>query len=394
MPINVNDLPFLCTSVIFWVCIGAVAYAYVGYPALLAVFARLFGKPPIVPSEDDLPTLSIVIAAHNEESVISERVANLLALDYPADRFEILIASDGSTDRTCELVRQFDDDRIHLLDFQVNRGKSAVLNDALGLARGEVVVLSDANTMMEPAAARRLARWFRDPSVGVVCGRLVLVDSATGGNADGLYWKFETYLKRWEARLGALLGANGAIYAIRRSVFPDLPSRIAVDDFVIPLLARLRSACALVYEPTAIATEETAPEIRAEFSRRSRIGAGGFQSLSLLWPLIKPTQGWIAFTFLSHKVLRWICPFFLLGAAATSILLVSEPTYRWALLTQVGLYGAALAGYLSPAFGARFRAARLPAMFAAMNLALLAGFFLWASGRQGGVWRRTARPTA
>ena len=180
-------------------------------------------------------------------------------------------------------------------------GQVRGLNDALSLARGEVVVMSDANTMMDPAAARRLARWFRDPSVGVVCGRLVLVDSATGTNADGLYWKFETYLKRWEARLGALLGANGAIYAIRRSLFPELPQRIAVDDFVIPLLARLRHGCGLVYEPMAIATEETPPEMRSEFSRRSRIGAGGFQSLSLLWPLINPMQGWIAFAFLSQK---------------------------------------------------------------------------------------------
>jgi cellulose synthase/poly-beta-1,6-N-acetylglucosamine synthase-like glycosyltransferase len=390
----INDSLFVWTSVVFWICVAAVAYAYVGYPTLLAVFARLFGKRQVTPSEDALPTVTIVVAAHNEESVIEERVRNLLALDYPADRIEILIASDGSTDRTCDLVRRFVDDRIRLLDFGANRGKSAVLNDALSLARGEVVVMSDANTMMDPAAARRLARWFRDPSVGVVCGRLVLVDSATGSNADGLYWKFETYLKRWEARLGALLGANGAIYAIRRSLFPELPQRIAVDDFVIPLLARLRHGCGLVYEPMAIATEETPPEMRSEFSRRSRIGAGGFQSLSLLWPLINPMQGWIAFAFLSHKVLRWICPFFLLGAAATSLLLISEPLYRGALLAQVMLYAAAVAGFFWPAFGARFRAARLPAMFAAMNLALLAGFFLWASGRQGGVWRRTARPTA
>ena len=389
-----NDSLFVWTSVVFWICVGAVVYAYVGYPALLAVCARLFGKHQVTPSEDALPTVSVVVAAHNEESVIAERVSNLLALDYPADRIEILIASDGSTDRTCDLVRQFVDDRIRLLDFRANRGKSAVLNDALSLARGEVVVMSDANTMMDPAAARRLARWFHDPSVGVVCGRLVLVDSATGSNADGLYWKFETYLKRWEARLGALLGANGAIYAIRRSLFPELPQRIAVDDFVIPLLARLRHGCGLVYEPLAIATEETPPEMRSEFSRRSRIGAGGFQSLSLLWPLINPMQGWIAFAFLSHKVLRWICPFFLLGAAATSLVLISDPLYRGALLAQVMLYGAAVAGFFWPAFGARFRAARLPAMFAAMNLALLAGFFLWASGRQGGVWRRTARPTA
>jgi cellulose synthase/poly-beta-1,6-N-acetylglucosamine synthase-like glycosyltransferase len=248
--------------------------------------------------------------------------------------------------------------------------------------------------MMDSGAALALARRFSDPGVGIACGRLILIDAASGHNVDGMYWKYETFLKRAETRLNALLGANGAIYAIRRSLFPRLPQSIAVDDFVIPLLARLNSGSRIVYEPKALAYEETPPEIRAEFSRRSRIGAGGFQSISLLWPLLNPLRGWIALAFASHKVLRWVCPFFLVGAVVSSSILVSDPIYRIALTVQLALYGVAAAGYFSPRTGGLYRIVRLSTMFVAMNLALMAGFFRWVSRRQTGVWPRTARTGA
>jgi cellulose synthase/poly-beta-1,6-N-acetylglucosamine synthase-like glycosyltransferase len=379
---------------VFWLCTALVVYVYAAYPALLWVLARLFGVTATRPKRLPLPFVSVVIAAHNEERVIQQRLDNLLALDYPADRLEILIASDGSTDHTCEIVRQCPSPRVRLLDFTVNRGKTAVLNDAVQQAKGEIILLSDANTMLDRRAARRMAYWFGDPRVGVVCGRLVLVDSSTGENADGVYWKYETFLKIREARLGALLGANGALYAIRRSLFPNPPDRIAVDDFVIPLLAQMRSGCRIVYEADAVAYEETPAEIRSEFARRSRIGAGGFQSLSLLWPLLNPLRGWIALAFASHKVLRWVCPFFLLGAAIASTALIVRPLYLMAVVGQLALYGVALAVYLWPGLGSTSRIARLPTLFTAMNLALLAGFVRWISGRQAGVWERTARSDA
>jgi cellulose synthase/poly-beta-1,6-N-acetylglucosamine synthase-like glycosyltransferase len=383
------------TAVVFWACIALLVYAYAAYPVLIWVCSRLFGSSRRAPSTTDpLPTISVVIAAHNEEAAIASRLENLLALEYPEDRLEIIIASDGSTDRTAEIVRRFASSRIHLLDFQVNRGKAAVLNDAVASARGELLLLSDANTMMDPGAALALAKRFSDPKVGIVCGRLILIDAASGHNVDGMYWKYETFLKRAETRLDALLGANGAIYAIRRELFPPLPQRIAVDDFVIPLLAKLNSGSQIMYEAKALAYEETPAEIRAEFSRRSRIGAGGFQSLSLLWPLLNPFRGWIAVAFASHKVLRWVCPFFLVGAVISSAILVADPIYRVALAVQIALYAVAAAGYYSPRTGGLYRVVRLSTMFVAMNLALLAGFFRWASRRQTGAWPRTARTGA
>ena len=381
----------LLGEISFWLCATLVVYVYAGYPLLVWALSRVFGRVRTAYDTNRWPVVSVVIAAHNEEAMIGERLQNLMALDYPAHKLDILIASDGSTDRTCEIVRACQAANVRLLEFPRNRGKAAVLNEAVAEARGEIVVLSDANTMMAPDAVGRLARWFSSPDVGVVCGRLVLVDHSSGENADGVYWKYETFLKRCEVRLGALLGANGAIYAIRKSLYPGLPHRIAVDDFVIPLLAHLQSGTRIEYDPDAIAYEETPPEIRSEFTRRSRIGAGGFQSLSLLWPLLNPGRGWIALSFVSHKVLRWICPFFLVGALAASVLLSGALLYRSALGIQLALYTMALAGYFWPRLGSVYRVAKLPTMFAAMNLALLAGFFTWATRRQSGVWVRTAR---
>jgi cellulose synthase/poly-beta-1,6-N-acetylglucosamine synthase-like glycosyltransferase len=257
---------------------------------------------------------------------------------------------------------------------------------------GDVVVLSDANTYMDRGAARRLAQWFAEPAIGVVCGRLSLVDASKSKNADSLYWKYETFLKKCESRLGALLGANGAIYALRRELFHPIPDHTIVDDFVIPLQARLRTGCGIVYDSKAVAREQTPPSIAAEFGRRARIGAGGFQSIGWLWGLLHPRQGWIAFTFLSHKILRWLCPFFLIGMLASNILLADDPFYRGWLAAQVAFYALALvAGHL-PARWKLLKPLRLTTMFASMNLALLVGFWRWLRGRQRGTWQRTERP--
>jgi cellulose synthase/poly-beta-1,6-N-acetylglucosamine synthase-like glycosyltransferase len=379
-------------EIAFWVCVALIVYAYAIYPIVVWTLARLFGRPPVsvALADNELPTVSLLIAAHNEEQVIARRIENALALDYPADRFEVVIASDGSSDATAQIVRGFRDPRVRLLESPIRRGKTTVLNAAFRHVRGEIVLLSDANTFTDREALRRMVRWFADPAVGSVCGRLVLTDPATGRNVDSLYWRYETFLKKCEGRLGGLLGANGAIYAVRRSSFAGIWSDTIVDDFVIPLVTHLRHNRAIVYDSSAVAFEETPHDFSAEFRRRSRIGAGGFQSIVRLRALLSPRHGWIAFTFFSHKVLRWLCPFLLIGAVVTNLALLHEPLYRWTMALQLVGYGFSLLGLVTGTRPA-LKPLRLATMFTAMNAALLVGFWRWASGGQQGVWQRTAR---
>jgi cellulose synthase/poly-beta-1,6-N-acetylglucosamine synthase-like glycosyltransferase len=378
---------------LFWVCAAVVVYAYVGYPALIWLLARCFGlrHRPVATEDSALPSVTVLIAAYNEERFIEERIRNALALHYPPDKLEVVVATDGCTDQTNEIVARFADPRVRLLAYPRRRGKATVLNESIPVAAGDVILLSDANTFTDPGAARALTRWFQDEWVGVVCGRLVLTDPQTGRNADSLYWKYETFLKTCEGRLGALLGANGGIYALRKGLFAPIPGDTIVDDFVIPLEAKLRTGRAIVYDSEAVAREETAPSVGSEFHRRARIGAGGFQSLGLLWRLLHPARGWVAFTLFSHKILRWLCPFFLLGLLVSSALLAEVPFFALALGLQAAFYVVSVVMAFVPVRPRVLKPLLLPTMFAGMNVALLLGFWRWLWGRQKAVWLRTAR---
>jgi len=379
---------------LFWLCFAGVAYSYLVYPIILILSVRLFGRKehPDFLRDDALPAVTLLIAAHNDEPVIEGRIRNALAMDYPPDKLQILIASDASTDRTNDIVRSFADKGARLLDYQNRSGKTAMLNSAFGEVRTPMVMLSDANTFTEPNAARCLMRWFVNPRIGVVSGRLILTDPVSGKNVDSMYWRYETFLKKRESQLGALLGSNGAIYAIRTELFRPIPGNTIVDDFVIPLAAKLRSGCDVIYDPDAVANEESAPDVKAEFKRRSRIGAGGWQAIGQLWRLLNPANGWIAFTFFSHKVLRWLCPFFLIGMLVANVPLAFDSVgYRLLLAGQLLGYALAVAGAFVPTSVPVSRFFRLANMFVAMNAALLVGFFRWLLSSQSGIWSRTQR---
>lgn len=379
---------------VFWTCTVLVAYTYFFYPFLIWALSRAFGSraeaPPAL-EDGCLPRVSLVIAAYNEEAVIADRLRNALELDYPTDRLEILVGSDGSRDRTPAIVRQFGDRGVRLWEFTQNRGKATVLNSLVAEATGSILLMSDANTDIDRQAARRLVGWFVDPGIGAAVGRLVLTDPRTGRNVDSLYWRYETFLKRCESRLGALLGANGAIYAIRRELYVPIPPQTIVDDFVIPLLAKIKTDCSIVYDPEALAFEDSPAEVGAEFHRRCRIGAGGFQSVGMLRRLLDPRHGWAAFAFFSHKILRWNCPFFLIGAFISSFLIARQPLYRILFGAQLVLYAVSFLMLFVPARVSILRPLRLTTMFTGMNAALLVGFCRWLSGRQKGTWRRTVR---
>lgn len=385
---------------VFWLSCGAVAYTYIVYPLLALALARLFTRPhtPLVATNADrstaesLPRAALIIAAHNEADVIENRIRNALSMNYPSDRLQIVIASDGSDDDTCQIAHRFGE-RVTLLAFPHRRGKACTLNDAIASVDADVLIFSDANTTMDPDAIRHLVRWFEDDRIGAVCGRLVVERSSSTRNMDSSYWRRESRLKEAESRLGGLLGANGAIYAMRKELYEPLAADIIVDDFVTPLSARLRSGCRIIFDPDAVAYESAAPSVGAEFRRRVRIGTGAWQSLRELWPLLSPAWGWTAVALWSHKVMRWACPLFLLASLLSSLMLMHRPFFAAAAAAQLTLAALCLVALALPTRIRLPGPLRLGAMFAAMNAALLVGLVRYLSRPSTGMWKRTPRTT-
>jgi cellulose synthase/poly-beta-1,6-N-acetylglucosamine synthase-like glycosyltransferase len=420
-------------ALVFWMAVALIAHAYVGYFLSLVAWdswRQLQGALGFLSegrdrrgrgvSETFRAGVSLVVSAYNEEACIRAKLDNSLSLEDPGGGFEVLVGSDGSTDHTEALVRACADSRVRLSSAP-RAGKAAVLNRCVPAAKGEIVVLTDANTMIDVRALKRLVRHFADPSVGAVCGRLKLYNRVRKDYEESAYWKYETLLKLYEDRHGVLLGANGGLYAIRRSLFSPLPPDTIVDDFVIPLRI-LEAGFRVRYEPEAVATEETTEDCSREFARRARIGAGNFQSLSLVPGLLHPARGFIAYAFWSHKVLRWGTPALLaLALLANAVLAPRAAIYLALLIAQVSFYALALAGskrmsqavaklasagrFVSrraggerrgtstrPTVGGGFRRAASAAhYFVAMNLALSVGFVRYLRGSQRAAWERTSR---
>ncbi len=392
---------------IFWVSALLLLHTYFFYPLLLVLIDaahQAVGNLRFIMSGDErrkpravdvAPPVSLVVAAYNEESCIAEKVKNSLALDYPADRFELLIGSDGSTDRTNGIVAACAqaDSRVRL-SVADRAGKTTVLNRCIPDAKGDIVILSDANTMIDAAAVKKLVRHFRDPEVGVVVGKLKLFNPTKKDYEESAYWTYESLIKFYEGKRGAVMGANGGLYAIRRSLFTQLPPGTIVDDFVIPLRI-LERGFKVLYDPEAVAEEETTEDYGKEFGRRARIAAGNFQSLRMLPGLLSPAAGFRAFAFWSHKVLRWTAPALMVFAlmANAVLALVGSPLYFGLLLLQGLFYGLALmgkGGLRAP--GPVRRAAQVAYYFVSMNAALAVGFWRFLRNSQRAAWDRTARP--
>jgi cellulose synthase/poly-beta-1,6-N-acetylglucosamine synthase-like glycosyltransferase len=374
----------------FWAAAVLLAQTYFLYPLWLLLLSRLRPAWRATSIGSGVwPSVSLVVAAHDEASCIEEKLSNSLALDYPPDRLEVLIGSDGSTDGTDELVRAFPDPRIRL-SAAPRAGKTSVLNRCIPLAQGEVVVLSDANTRIEPGALKALVRHFGDPEVGAVCGRLQLYNPTRAEYEESAYWKYESWLKALEGMQGAVVGANGGLYALRRELFTSLPPSTIVDDFVIALRL-LDQGYRVLYEPEALAAEETTEDYGREFGRRARIAAGNFQSLGLVPGLLSPLRGFPAFAFWSHKVLRWCAPALMLVALAANAALLDRPFYRFTMAAQVGFYALALLGRVAVGPSLLRRVAGVAYYFVTMNLAIVVGFWRFLRNSQAAAWERTAR---
>lgn len=393
-------------ALLFWICVAAIAYTYIGYAMVLHVLSgisRAIDDSKYVlrkkdrrlePARDGapLPSIAVVISAYNEESCIEQRISNLLGQDYPKDRFRILIGSDGSTDRTNTILESLSHPQLNIFLYEENRGKATVLNDLVQNVTEEVAVFSDANTDFEPGALRCLARHFDNEEVGAVCGELQLYDASetSAANQDSAYWKLERVLKFHEARLGGLLGANGGIYAIRSKLYQALPPDTLIDDFMIVMRVAMQDY-RVCYDPAAIAREETAPDVGDEFRRRVRIGTGNYQAFFRLLGLLNPRYGWLTFTYISHKVLRWFVPHMAIIALLANSMLLSNPFYLITFILQLVSYAALAILANNKMLDEMPKPVRVAGFLFSMNVAFMIGFINFFRRDIKGTWTRTVR---
>jgi cellulose synthase/poly-beta-1,6-N-acetylglucosamine synthase-like glycosyltransferase len=332
-------------EIVFWVALGLIAYAHLGYPLLLWGLVRLFGEDESGSAwPGELPRVTLIVPAYDEQSVIERRVANALELDYPRRRLEVIVASDGSRDRTAELARAAGADRVLELP---RGGKVAALDAAVREAQGQVLAFSDANALWRPDALRRLVDRLGDERVGYVCGQVRFL-GGEGGNQEGLYWRYEMAVRELESNLAGVTAGNGAIYAVRREAYVELdPSRGQDISFPYELTKR---GWRVVYQPRALAEERMAPTVEGEFRRKRRM-MWGLWDVMLKWGMLDPRGYGLAYAFEigSHRLLRYLTPWLhLLALGANLALLGRGGLYAVTLIAQLGFLGAAGLGRYVP----------------------------------------------
>lgn len=372
-------------KVVFWGSAILLAYTYFGYPALLWLRSRY--RALAVNASPLAPSVSIVLVVRNEAASLKSKLTNLLGLDYPDELREIVVVSDGSTDRTNEILQYHAADRrIRAVIHPESRGKAAGLNDAIACARSEIVVFTDARQTLETGSLRVLMQQFADPLVGCASGELMLGDPDSGETVRGLglYWRIEKNIREMESNSGSVVGATGAIYAVRRNLLVRLPAGTILDDVYIPMHVA-RQGFRVVFVPAARAWDIADQGTDREFERKVRTLSGNYQLIQLAPWVLGPSNP-LRFEFISHKLLRLLAPF-ALAAALFASLLLSPPFYRLVLVLQLGFYALSLAAMMKIAMGPLARVADAARTFVILNGAALVAFVNFVTGRRA-VWVR------
>lgn len=380
---------------IFFITAALLLYNYLLFPAGIILLARIRGNEPtdeLSAANESLPSVMLLIAAYNEERVIEAKILNSLDLDYPEELLRILVVSDGSTDSTPQIVQRFRNKGVLSLYEPERRGKTAALNRAVVSATSEIVVFSDANNLFEKNALRELVKHFVDPRVGGVCGLKQIYHSAEreSSQGDSLYWKYESAIKESESRLGSIANADGEIFAIRRSLYQPVDSTVVNDDAEITF-ALIKQGYRVLYERNAVSHEQASIRIEDDFHVKVRMVSGGFQTIARHWSFLLPPRSWFAFIFVSHKLLRWLAPVFMILIALSSLWMISRPFYLAMVILQGVFYSLALFGWFTREGTGRRAVFYIPFYLCAMNLAALRGLWRFLAGTQTTQWRKAER---
>ncbi|MEM8524115.1 MAG: glycosyltransferase family 2 protein [Bacteroidota bacterium] len=390
-------------SLVFWISLAIILYTYLGYGIILYLLVRIkrfFSKEEDTKIRENLPNVTFLVAAYNEQDYIEEKIANSLAFDYPKDKIQYFFVTDGSDDQTPQLIENYRlpaDVFLQLFHRLERKGKIAAVNRVMPLVKTPIIIYTDANTDINKDAIRKIVRHYNDPKVGAVAGeKRIQLQEKEGANSagEGLYWKYESALKKWDSELNSVVGAAGELFSIRTALYEEPPQDSIVEDFYMTMRIAAKGY-KVAYEPDAYAVETASASVAEELKRKIRIAAGGFQSIVRLANLLNIFKyGLLTFQYVSHRVLRWtLAPLSLLLLFISSLILAQKGStfHQLVFATQVAFYILALGGYVLEKQKLKLKIFFVPYYFCIMNYAVFRGFFRYLSGGQSVLWERAKR---
>jgi len=392
----------MALQILFWLCLGLIFYSYVGY-GIVVIFLlkvrQIFRGGKKLSSEEKSqelfePEVAFHVAAYNEKDIIDEKVQNSFSIDYPKEKLKIRFITDGSTDGTQNVLKSYE--HIEVLHEDKRAGKIAAMNRAMKFVNEPIVIFSDANAMLNKGAVREIVKHYTDPTIGAVSGEKRIVQQemeSASGSGEGLYWKYESFLKRKDAELYSAMGAAGELFSVRTELFEEMEPDTLLDDFMISFRIAKRGY-RIMYEPNGYAQEAPSSSVKEELKRKIRISAGGIQSIVRLKELLNIFRyKMLTFQYVSHRVLRWtVTPLSLVLVFLLNLWLIPAGViYKTLMVCQVAFYVLALAGWFFESKKVRIKLLFIPFYFSMMNMAVFLGFFRYLRGKQNVLWEKAVR---